>query len=156
MRGGTGEKIRVIRALDASTHEPFEFNRSINPRGGTLAKMKIRSNKKGNSIVSVYQDINSDGKVSRKELIFRGKSLNVFESDELADFNGNVRLRKRMHKCDWLSMKFPGEPLMCTEEYIPITYQFELVAHSGEVYGFDGVGRFKNNFPGGYVFSSLE
>ena len=66
MRGGTGEKIRVNRALDASTHEPFEFNRSINARGGTLAKMKIRSNKKGNSIVSVYQDTNSDGKFRAK------------------------------------------------------------------------------------------
>ena len=89
-------------------------------------------------------------------MIYPGKIVNVFESDELADFNGNVRLRKRKHKCDWLSMKFPGEPLMCTEEYIPITYQFDLVAHSGEVYRFDGVGRFKNDFPGGYVFSGLD
>jgi hypothetical protein len=46
MRCGTVVKTRVVRAFDASTLDPFEFNRSINPRGGSLAKIKIRTNKK--------------------------------------------------------------------------------------------------------------
>ena len=145
MRGGTGAKTRVIKAFDVSTLESFEFNRSINPRGGSLARMKIRTNKNGKCIVSLFQDTNDDGKVSRKELIFRGKSRTVFEGDELTSFPVAIRLKKTMHQCDWLSMKYPDKPLMCTEEYIPITFQFDWIANNGEEYKFHGIGQFRND-----------
>ena len=109
-----------------------------------MSRMKLRTNKKGRSIVSIFQDINADGKAARHELIFRGKSRIVFASDGLTNFTGNVRLKKTMHKCDWLSMKFPDMPLVCTEEYIPITYQLDFMADNGEDYRYDGIGKFKN------------
>ena len=145
MKSGTGAKQRVIQATDVSALEPFAFNRSINPHGGTLARMKIRANKKGRGIVKIYQDTNSNNKVTRKELIFRGKSRAIYDKDELINFTGSVRLKKTMHMCDWLSMKFPGEELICTREYIPTVYELTLVANSGEVYEFEGTGEFADH-----------
>lgn len=142
MRSGTGLKRRVIRALNVSTFEPFSFDRSINPRGGRLAKMKVRTTKTGRIRVKIFQDTNSDGRVSRKELIFHGKAGQVYKKDELTNFSGSVRLKKTMHRCNWLSMKFPGEPLMCTLEYIPTFYDLLLTEESGKIYEFEGVGQF--------------
>jgi hypothetical protein len=146
MRGGTGAKARVIKASEMNTVENFKFNRSINPYGGVISKIKIHTNKKGRSIARIYQDTNSDGKASLKELIFYGKSRSAQYSDELINFIGSIRLKKTMHKCDWLSMKFPNTPLMCTKEYIPVVYELKLVGKSGEKHEFDGTGKFKNDF----------
>ena len=146
MRGGTGPKRRVIHAFNANTKQSFSFDRSINPRGGTLAKLDIRTNKKGISRAKVFQDINSDGRVSSKELIFKGKSNTIFDNDELIDFSGSVRLEKRMHKCEWISLKFPRDPLMCTQEYIPTIHELTLVDESLNVFEFGGIGRFKDPF----------
>ena len=144
MRGGTGAKQRVIRALNANTKQSFSFDRSINPRGGTLAKLKIRTNKKGISKAKVFQDINSDGRVSGKELIFKGKSNRIHDKDELINFSGSARLKKTMHKCEWISLKFPGEPLMCTQEYIPTIYELTLIDDGLEILEFGGIGKFKD------------
>ena len=95
MRCGTGVKTRVIRAFDVSALEPFEFNRSINRRGGSLAKIQILTNRKWGSIASIDQDTNSDSKVSCKELICRGKSRNVCTSNELVNFLGTGRPKKK-------------------------------------------------------------
>jgi hypothetical protein len=51
-----------------------------------------------------------------------------------------------MHKCDWLSMKFPDTPLICTKEYIPLVYELNLISNSGEKHEFDSIGKFKDNF----------
>ena len=146
MRGGTGAKTRVIKASDANTFEDFKFNQSINPYGELSSKINIRTNKHGRSIAKIYQDTNSDGKVSRKELIFYGKSRLYNYSDDLINFTGSIRLKKTMHTCDWLSMKYPGTPLMCTMEYIPIVYELKLIANSGGKYEFDSAGKFKEDF----------
>ena len=146
MRSGTGAKARVLKASDINTFEHFKFNRSINPYGGFLSKIKIRTNKKGRSFARIYQDINSNGKISRNELIFFGKSLLNDYSDELINFTGSIRFKKMMHKCDWLLMKYPGSPLMCTMEYIPTIYELILISSSGEKYKFGGTGRFEDHF----------
>ena len=153
MRGGTGAKTRVIRASDANIFEHFKFNQSINPYGGLLSKINIRINKKGRTIAKIYQDTNSDGKLSKKELIFCGKTASDKYSDELVNFTGSLRLKKMMHKCDWLSMKFPDTPLICTREYIPVVYDLKLISNSGDKYRFDGIREFKDNFFDSYDFS---
>ena len=153
MRGGTGAKTRVIRASDTNTFENFKFNKSINPYGGLLSKINIRANKKGRTIAKIHQDANSDGKLSKKELIFCGKADSGKYSDELVNFTGSIRLKKRMHKCDWLSMKFPDTPLICTREYIPVVYDLKLISISGEKHRFDGIREFKDNFFNSYDFS---
>ena len=144
MRGGTGTKRRVILALKANTFQSFLFDRSINPRGGSLAKLKIRTNRRGISRAKLFQDINSDGKVSSKELIFKGKSNRIHYNDELIDFYGTARLKKIMHRCEWISLRFPGEPLMSTEEYIPTIYKLTLIDEYLEMFKFGGIGGFKD------------
>ena len=139
MRGGTGSKRRVVRAFGVNSLVPFSFNRSINPHGGTLAKMKIRT-RRGSGRVKIFQDINSDERISRKELIFHGEAHEAYNKDELINFSGTVRLKKTMHRCNWLSMKFPGEQLMCTREYIPTIYELILINDGGEVFRFSGIG----------------
>jgi len=144
MRSGTGSKRRVIRAFDVNSLAPFSFNRSINPHGGTLATMKFRTSQGKNGRAKIFQDTNSDGTISRKELIFHGKARETYDKDKLINFSGTVRLKKTMHRCDWLSMKFPDEQLMCTREYIPTIYELNLVANSGDVYAFSGIGQFED------------
>lgn len=146
MKSGTGAKTRIIKASDANNFELFKFNKSINPYGGLLSKLKIRTNKKGTTIAKIYQDINSDGKLSRKELIFGGKSRTELYSDELINFTGSIHLKKTMHKCDWLVMKFSDTELICTMEYIPEFYELKLTSDSGERHNFDGIGKFKDNY----------
>ncbi len=131
MRSGTGAKVRKLRASGILQSELFAFNRSIHPHGGLLSRMKIRGNKKGETVLRLYQDINYDGKVSGKELIFAGKSRNNTAQDHLINFSGSVRLKKTMHLCDWLIMKDPDTPIMCTMEYIPVVYDMKLVTLNG-------------------------
>lgn len=142
MRTATGAKTRKIRASQANNTELFRFNRSITPNGGALSKLKLRNNKKGYLIVKVFQDTNNNGKVERKELIFSGKSRNIFKGDKITDFSGSIRMKKTMHMCDWLSMKNQGEPLRCTREYIPITYDVRLTSRDGDNYEFYSLGEF--------------
>ncbi len=144
MKVATGPKRRVIRSFNANTFELFPFNRSIKPSGGILAKLKLRGGTNGKRRAKVFQDTNFDGRVSRKELIFHGKSSRIHDKDELIGFSGSARLDKQMHMCEWISLKFPGEPLACTEEYIPTIYELILTADSGEVYEFSGIGRFED------------
>ena len=143
MKSGTGIKIRTIRATEAQQSELFEFNRPVNPHGGVLSRMKIRINKNGETKLKLYQDVNSDGKVSGKELIFAGKCRQSTDDDGLIKFSGSVRLKKTMHRCDWLVMKHPDTPIMCTMEYIPVVYDVKLRTLSGNRYIFDGIGKFR-------------
>ena len=76
----------------------FEFNRSINPRGGTYSSMFASKTRKGYGAIKIHQDLNDDGILSRKELIYKGKSRDQFAGDGLLDFNGDVQLTKTMHK----------------------------------------------------------
>ena len=145
MISGTGPKIRRIKAANATSAELFEFNKSISPHGGTLSKLNISLNRKGYGILKIFQDSNNNGKVERKELIFKGKSSDAFDDDALTDFAGSVQLRKTMHMCDWLLMKFPNkQTAMCTMEHIPITYACRLTDNNGDRHQFNGIGNFKD------------
>ena len=49
-----------------------------------------------------------------------------------------------MHRCDWLSMKFPDELIDAPGIRIPTIYELYLVANSGDVYAFSGIGQFED------------
>lgn len=96
----------------------FEFNKSLNYRGGTLGKFKAQTKGEDNVIIKVKQDLNGDGKFSKNELIYKGKIKDVEDTDELINFEGKIKIKKHMHSCYWQTMK--GEsPIECTLDYVP-------------------------------------
>ena len=96
----------------------FEFNKSLNYKGGTLGKFKAQSKGEDNVIVKVKQDLNGDGKFSKDELIYKGKIEDVKDPDELINFEGRIKIKKQMHSCDWQIMKGKN-PIACTLDYVP-------------------------------------
>ena len=145
MRLATGSKTRAIQSTSACVDEFFEFNKPIVPHGGTISKLKLRQRKNGSYVITVFQDLNDDGRVSRKEKIYKGRSRAGLEDDYLTNFKGKIRLEKNMHRCDWLVAKYPKELIACTREYIPVTYSFLLVDIRGARINFDGMGNFASN-----------
>ena len=142
MAFGTGRKVRTIKAFGVDGENLFEFNRSIDFSGGVAGRMTLSSTKRGHRVVKIYQDLNDDGKVSKKELIYKGKSRQDFDRDELVDFDGDLKLEKSMHMCDWMILKNPDKVFGCTLEYIPTSYELTLLASSGDAYSFEAIGRF--------------
>ena len=143
---GTGRKVRNIRAFDVDDINSFQFNRPINPSGGLAARLDLLATGRGNRLVKIYQDLNDDGKVSKKELIYKGKCRQPFEEDELIDFNGDIKLKKSMHMCSWLMLKNPDQLFACTMEFIPTVYDLTLIHTSGEEFKFDAIGQFADPF----------
>ena len=92
--------------------------------------------------IKMYQDLNDDGIISKKELIYKGKCTHPSSGDDLLNFTGDVKLIKTMHNCEWVSAKYPDEPIVCTLEYIPTLYQLTLVNESGGKYKFEAMGDF--------------
>ena len=142
MRGATGSKKRSLQSISARVDDLFEFNKSIVPHGGKAARLKLRQRKNGSYVIKLFQDVNNDGRVSRKEMIYKGQSRIKLEDDYLTDFKGQVRLDKNMHRCEWITAKFPNDLIFCTQEYIPTTYSCLLVDGRGGRLKFDGVGAF--------------
>ena len=142
MRGGTGSKTRKIQASSANVTDLFDFNKSIVPHGSTSSKIKLKQRRNGTYVVKIFQDTNKNGRVSKKELIYKGESRQKIEGDILTNFDGEIRLKKNMHMCEWLTAKFPDELIACTMEYIPITYNFVLIDDEGERVKFEGIGDF--------------
>ena len=142
MRSATGSKTRKIKAVSANDADLFKFNKSIDPHGGTLSKIKLKQRRNGTYIVKIFQDTNNNGRVSKQELIYEGKSRNELEDDILTNFDGEIRLKKNMHRCEWVTAKFPDELIACTMEYIPTTYNCVLKNDEGERFTFEGIGNF--------------
>ena len=142
MRVGTGSKKRKIKAVSANVNDLFDFNKSIVPHGGTSSKIKLKQRRNGTYVVKIIQDTNNDGRVSKKELIYKGESSHDLERDILTNFEGEIRLRKNMHRCEWVTAKFPDELIACTMEYIPTTYNCLLKDDEGERFNFEGIGDF--------------
>ena len=138
----TGMKRRKIRANNISINSSFTFNRAITPIGGTDSGIFISKTKKGLGLVKLYQDLNDDGIVSRKELIYKGKSQDTLSGDELLNFNGDIKFTKTMHMCDWISAKHPNHYITCTEEYIPTVYALTMISSSGIKFEMNGIGRY--------------
>ena len=142
MKGATGSKKRSIKSTSVRIDELFEFNKTIIPHGGRTSRLKLRQRKNGSYVIKLFQDVNNDGRVSRKELIYKGQSRVKLEDDDLTDFKGQVRLEKSMHRCEWITAKYPDELIYCTQEYIPTTYSCLLVDNNGARHKFDGIGNF--------------
>ena len=140
---GTGPKFRIIKASDVSINSSFEFNKSITPHGGTESSIFVSKTKKGFARVKLYQDLNDDGVISRKEIIYKGKCHDPYSGNELLNFNGNLKLSKTMHMCEWLGSKNPSKIVGCTRELIPTVYSLTLTDESGEIFDFDSIGQFK-------------
>ena len=142
MRGGTGNKTRKITAVSANVTDLFDFNKSIVPHGGTSSKIKLKQRRNGTYVVKIFQDTNNNGRVSKKELIYKGESRQKIEGDILTNFDGEIRLKKNMHRCEWMAAKFPDDLVFCTMEYIPTTYHCVLIGNEGAYFKFDGIGDF--------------
>ena len=142
MISGTGSKKRTIKASDIAINSPFSFNKSFNPRGGSLSSIFISRTKNDLGMVKLYQDLNDDGLITRKEMIYKGKTGSQINDDKLLNFFGDIKLSKTMHKCDWLVLKNPNVNIACTREFIPTVYDLTLVAESGDNYSLEAVGRF--------------
>ena len=142
MRIGTGSKTRSIKSELASVDGLFEFNKSIAPHGGKISKIKLKHLRSGSYVIKLFQDVNNDGRVSKKEMIYKGQSRVRHEADYLTDFKGRIRLEKSMHRCEWITAKYPDELIYCTQEYIPTTYSCLLMDYRGARYKFEGIGSF--------------
>ena len=145
MRGATGSKTRKIHAISANNSDLFDFNKSIVPRGGTLSKIKFGQRRNGSYFIKIFQDTNDDGRVSKRELIYKGKSRDGLENDILTNFSGQIRLKKNMHMCEWMAAKFPGDLIYCTMEYIPTTYSCLLIDSDGASFKFNGISSFASD-----------
>ena len=167
--------IRTIKASSISEGELFEFNKPINYKGyfkeslnsrsykgERLGALELKEKKSGRFQVKVFQDLNGDGEITKSDLIFKGKTKNVEDPDDLTNFVGSIKLKKQMHPCDWELQKpkfNESSDILCPEIYIPIVYDFTIKsATTGEKYSFDGIGDFKSesiidvtpvDFPGG-------
>ena len=165
-------KIRTIKASSVSEGELFEFNKTINYKGylnrfleppsykgERLGALELKEKKSGRFQVKVFQDLNGDGEITKSDLIFKGKTKNVEDPDDLMNFVGSIKLKKQMHYCDWEQQKpkYWTDILVCTMDEVPTVYDFTIKsATTGEKYSFDGIGDFKSefiltpgNFPGG-------
>ena len=97
----------------------FHFNKPLNDNGGTKGKLKIFEKSDDVAMIKVKQDLNGDGKFTNDELIYQGKQKNVEDMDALINFEGEIKLKKYMSKCEWKHLKNPDKPIDCTEEFDP-------------------------------------
>ena len=95
----------------------FEFNKSLNYKGGTLGKINISELSPDTVQIKVKQDLNDDGKFSKDELIYKGKIEGIDDAEALLNFEGKIKIKKQMHSCDWEIQKNP-ENLICTRDYV--------------------------------------
>ena len=140
----TGAKKRTIKASDVSINSPFLFNKSITPHGGTKGSVFISTTKKGYAIVELFQDLNKDGVIKRKERIYKGKCLDRDSADELQNFYGDIKLKKTMHNCSWQTEKNPDKVGACTMELIPTVYSLTLQDESNKIFDFQSLGSYKS------------
>ena len=139
IRSATGIKTRKIKSISATVNDFFEFNKSIVPHGGTLSKLNLKQHRNGSYVLKLFQDTNNDGRIYKKEMIFRGQTRVEMEVDHLTNFRGKIHLAKNMHRCEWIAAKFPGGMIACTMEYIPTTYSCLLIDSEGAKFEVDGI-----------------
>ena len=87
-------KIRTIKATSIFAFETFEFNKSIEHKGELLGFIKLIKKKPGIIKAKVYQDLNGDLEITKKDLIFKGKIKDIFIPDDLTKFFGTIMLKK--------------------------------------------------------------
>ena len=79
-------KIRTIKATSIFAFETFDFNKSIEYQGESLGLIKLIERKPGIVKAKVYQDLNGDLAITKKDLIYKGKIKDTFISDDLTNF----------------------------------------------------------------------
>ena len=140
-------KIRTIKATSISALETFNFNRSIEYQGESLGLIKLIEKKPGSIKAKVYQDLNNDHKMTKKDLIYKGTINDVDIPDDLTNFSGTIKLKKQMHNCDWEMQKYPGKTIICTKDYVPTSTDLKFksnitgIKYSFPSYGDDGLYR---------------
>ena len=144
-------KIRTIRGLrggnfkGVATDWLIDFDKSLDPTGGTMGLLSYKEGRRRTRI-RLYQDKNEDGKFSKRELIYKGKTSEA-SYDELTYAKEGlikrptVKLRKQMHSCDWDIMK-GKDPIACTMDYVPTVYTLTLKLEGGGKVTPEGVGDF--------------
>ena len=113
----------------------FEFNKSLNYKGGTSGEFIITRLGPDKVRFKVKQDLNDDGNFSKDELIYTGKVKGVDDAESLLNFEGKIKIKKQMHNCDWDIQKNP-ENLICTRDYVPELTDIMLVHNDGEIFNF--------------------
>lgn len=96
----------------------FEFNKSLDYKGGKIGKFKAYELSPGVVKLKVKEDLNSDGKFSKDELIYKGLIKGIDDVDALINFEGTIKIKKQMNSCNWdlqkLSDDDVGIPISCT------------------------------------------
>ena len=113
----------------------FEFNKSLNYKGGTTGEFIVTRLGPDKVRFKVKQDLNDDGNFSKDELIYTGKVKGVDDAESLLNFEGKIKIKKQMHNCDWDIQKNP-ENLICTRDYVPELTDIMLVHNDGEIFNF--------------------
>ena len=133
-------KIRTIRGLK-NPDNTINFGKSIGPRGGTEGLIVFQPSQRATKI-RLYQDKNEDGKFSKRDLIFKGKTSDA-TYDELIN-TSRVKFTRQVHSCDWDIMK-GNKPIVCTLDFVPTLYTLTLTTPSlGKVVP-EGMGNFANS-----------
>ena len=88
-------KIRTIKATSIFAFEKFEFNKSIEYKCELLGFIKLIKKKPGIIKAKVYQDLNGDLEITKKDLIFKGKIKDAFIPDDLTNFFGTITLKNK-------------------------------------------------------------
>ena len=133
-------KIRKIKAIQSSSLQTFEFNKSITPKGGTLGKINLVPTDTASTKIEVFQDLDNNGKISQRELIYEGIIITAEdEQDKLTNFSGKIKLRKQMHSCQWDTAKAETKLIPCTRDYVPTIHALKLISKDGEKYTAEGL-----------------
>ena len=114
----TDKILSESESYNRKSYAIFEFNKSLNYKGGTLGKIKIYEKKEGCVKIKIKEDLNGDGKFGEDELIYKGKIKEVEDVDALINFEGAIKVKKQMHSCDWKKQKNPDKEIICTQDYI--------------------------------------
>ena len=138
-------KIKRIKAQTASTLDLFEFNRPLRYQGGLLGQIKFVAKKSGKIKVRLYQDLDNNSSITKKDLIYRGKITDTKNTDEIIQFRGTIKFKKQIHSCDWAKQKRPDDLIVCTKDYVPTLYELILMPDAtGEKIYAKGLGEFSN------------
>ena len=144
-------KIRTIRGLrygnfkGRDTDWLIDFDKSLDPTGGTMGLISYKEGRRSTRI-KLYQDKNDDGKFSRKELIYKGKTSEAsydeltYAKEGIID-KPTIKLRRQMHSCQWAALK--GSKVdFCTADYVPTVYSLTLKLEGGGKVTPEGIGDF--------------
>ena len=87
-------KIHTIKATSVFAFETFDFNRSVNYQGESLGFITLIEKRPGIIAAKLYQDMYSDFKITKKDLIFKGIIKAAIFPDDRTNFFGTIKLKK--------------------------------------------------------------